>query len=288
MTARETTRNGRQHIGTADGALVWIRSGLFNICFFGVTALILLLALPTLLMPRPAVLWTMRAWAVVVIFLLRVICDIRFRVLGAEHLPPAGTPALIAAKHQSAFDTILWLGLLPATAYVLKRELLRIPIYGRLAEHAGMIAVDRSAGASAMRHLLRAGQVAAETGRQIVIFPEGTRVAPGERVPYQPGVLALAAATRLPVIPAAIDSGLRWGRRHFRKRPGTITLSILPPLPVGLPRAELLRRLTDVIETETDRLMRQDLPVDEPVDDAGQSASSVAPPRSRAEDRAQS
>ncbi len=262
-----------------NGVLAWTRSAIFNLCFFGVTALIAVLALPTLLMPRGAVLQVMRFWAWSVVWLLRTICGIRFRVVGEQNLPAPGMPALIAAKHQSAFDTIIWLGLLPAPAYVLKQELLRIPVYGLLARHAGMIAVDRAAGASAMRHLLRAGQEAAAAGRQIVIFPEGTRVAPGDRVPYQPGIAALAAATRLPVIPAAIDSGLLWGRRAFRKRPGTITLSILPALPPGLPRPELLARLADLIETESDRLMHQAEPVDETVDDASAVRDKVAPPR---------
>lgn len=262
----------------ADGPLVWIRSAIFNLCFFGLTAVIAVLALPTLLMPRAAALRIMRFWAWSVVGLLRAICGIRFRLLGARHLPAQGLPALIAAKHQSAFDTIIWLGLLPAPAYVLKQELLRIPVYGALARHAGMIAVDRAAGAGAMRHLLRAGREAAAAGRQIVIFPEGTRVAPGDRVPYQPGIAALAAATHLPVIPAAIDSGLLWGRRAFRKRPGTITLSILPPLPPGLPRPELLARLDDLIETETDRLMHQAEPVDESVDDTSSVRDEVAPP----------
>lgn len=260
------------------GVLLWIRSAIFNVCFFSVTALIAVTSLPTLLMPRGAVFWIMRVWAWSVVWLLRSICGIRFRVIGAEHLPPPGAAALIAAKHQSAFDTIIWLGLVPRPAYVLKRELLRIPAYGRLAQHAGMIAVDRSAGASAMRHLLRAGQEAAADGRQIVIFPEGTRVAPGDRVPYQPGIVALATATKLPVIPAAIDSGLLWGRRAFRKRPGTITLSILPPLPAGLPRSTLLERLTSVIEAETDRLLREAQPVDEMVDGVSRPSGAAAPP----------
>ena len=237
------------------GKLVWLRSALFNLCFFSLTGLIAVAALPMLLAPRSALMWLLRRWAWLVVWLLRVICGIRFRLTGAEHLPPAGAPALIAAKHQSAFDTIIWLGLLPDAAYVLKRELLRIPAYGWLALHAGMIAVDRAAAGSAMRHLVRAGRAAAAAGRQIVIFPEGTRVAPGERMAYQPGIVALATTTGLPVIPAAIDSGLLWGRRAFRKRPGVITLAILPPLPKGLRREALMARLEAAIETETDRLM---------------------------------
>ncbi len=248
------------------GVLVWVRSALFNLCFFGLTALIAVAALPLLLAPRRALVWMMRQWAWLVVGLLRVICGIRFRLVGQEHLPPRGEAALIAAKHQSAFDTIVWLGLVPDAAYVLKRELLRIPLYGQLAARARMIAVDRSAGASAMRHLLRAGRDAAEDGRQIVIFPEGTRVAPGDRVPYQPGIAALAAATGLPVIPAATDSGRCWGRRAFRKQPGVITLAILPPLPAGLRREALMTQLETKIESGTDRLLRGLEPVDSFVD----------------------
>jgi 1-acyl-sn-glycerol-3-phosphate acyltransferase len=239
-----------------DGPLVWLRSALFNICFFGATAVISVTGLVTLLMPGFGIRFVMRSWARTVIWLLRAICGIRFRLEGAEHLPRQGQAGLIAAKHQSAFDTIVWLCLLPDPVYVLKRELLRIPVYGALVRRARMIAVDRSAGASAMRYLIRSGREAAAAGRQIVIFPEGTRVAPGQRVPYQPGIAALAAATGLPVIPAAIDSGRLWGRRAFRKRPGCITLVVLPPLPAGMPRAALIAALESKIEDATDRLER--------------------------------
>jgi 1-acyl-sn-glycerol-3-phosphate acyltransferase len=197
----------------------------------------------------------MRLWALFVMALLRGVCGIGLRVTGAEHLPVDGA-ALVAAKHQSAFDTVVWFALLPDTAYVLKRELFDVPVWGWLARGAGMIAVDRMAGASAMRHLLRAGKLAAAEGRQMVIFPEGTRVPPGERRPYQPGVAALAAATGLPVIPVATDSGLRWGRRAFHKRPGVITVAVLPPLPAGLRRDALLPLLEEAIEPATLRLLQ--------------------------------
>lgn len=250
----------------AGGALVWLRSALFNLGFYLLTAAMALGALPLLLAPRRWIMAVMRLWARMVLGMLRGICGIRFRLEGAEHLPPPGAAALIAAKHQSAFDTIVWLALLPDAAYVLKRELLRIPLYGQLAARAGMIAVDRSAGASAMRTLLRGGRDAVAAGRQIVIFPEGTRVAPGHRVPYQPGIAALAAATGLPVIPAATDSGRCWGRRAFRKPAGLITLRILPPLPTALRREALMQSLEDRIEAETDRLLGIDRAVDKLVD----------------------
>lgn len=247
--------------------MIWLRSLLFNLVFFLSTALVAVCALPLLLAPRRVVLAMIRAWGWLVLAELRVICGIRLVVTGREHLPAEG-PALIAAKHQSALDTIIWPGLVPDCCYVLKRELLRIPAYGALVRKAGMIAVDRGAGAGAMRVLLREGKAAAAAGRQIVIFPEGTRVPPGARAPYQPGILALAAATRLPVIPVATDSGLCWGRRAFHKRPGVVTVAILPALPQDLPREALLNRLEAVIEAETDRLLAGRL-VDKAVDGPG-------------------
>jgi 1-acyl-sn-glycerol-3-phosphate acyltransferase len=154
---------------------------------------------------------------------------------------------VIASAHQSAFDTFVWLALLPRCCYVLKKELLRIPLFGPLLPLAGMIAVDRHGGASAMRHLLRDGDRAVREDRQIVIFPEGTRAAPGERLPLQPGVAALATRTRLPVIPVVTDSGRYWGRRAFQKRPGTINIRLLEPLSPEAGRDRLMSGLEQAL-----------------------------------------
>lgn len=224
-----------------------LRSALFNLLVQLWTGLLGVLVLPLLLAPGSWLRRPLRFWARSVLVLLRLLCGIRVRVTGAEHLPRHG-PALIAAKHQSAFDTIVWFALLPDAAYVLKRELLRVPIHGWIARHAGMIAVDRAGGSAALRGLLRQGAAAAARGRQLVIFPEGTRVAPGARVPFQPGIAALAAATGLPVIPVGTDSGRCWGRRAFRKRAGTITVAVRPPLPHGLSRQALLSALRAAVE----------------------------------------
>ena len=226
--------------------MLLLRSLLFNIAFWGMTAVCGVLALPLLAGPRRWLIRPMRLYALAVVWQLRVICGVRFRVLGRDRLPRSGA-ALIAARHESAFDTFIWFGLLPDTAYVLKRELQAVPVWGWYAWKAKQIAVDRSAGGTAMRHLLRSAKAALAEGRQVVIFPEGTRVAPGERVPFQPGIAALAASTGLPVIPVATDSGRCWGRRAFFKRPGTITIDILPPIPPGLARGALLARLEAVI-----------------------------------------
>jgi 1-acyl-sn-glycerol-3-phosphate acyltransferase len=243
--------------------MIVLRSLLFNVSFFGLTTLVVLVGLPLLLLPRAAMRGLVRLWSRLVVALLRGICGVRVELRGMERIPPGAV--VIAAKHQSAFDTVVWLHLLPDVAYVLKKELLSIPIYGWHARKAEMIPVDRAGGGAALRTMLRGAQKALAEGRQVVIFPEGTRTAPGQRVPYQPGVVAIAAATEAPVIPVATDSGRVWGRRAFQKRPGVIRISVLEPLPRGLPRARLLAALETAIEDETDRLLAEEA-VEKPVD----------------------
>lgn len=228
--------------------MIVLRSIVFNLFFFGSTTVLVLYGVLLRLLAPHRIIGLARVWARLTLWAARVICGIRLQVTGLETLP-AGA-ALLASRHQSAFDTLVWLILVPRCGYVLKRELLRIPVFGWLVPATGMIAVDRSGGGAALRGLMRDGVRAARAGWQIVIFPEGTRAAPGATLPLQPGIAALAASTGLPVIPVVTDSGLYWGRRAFRKRPGTIHIAVLPPLPVGLPRAELMQRLTEALRTE--------------------------------------
>jgi 1-acyl-sn-glycerol-3-phosphate acyltransferase len=227
-----------------------LRSSLLNLWFYGVTVYFALLGAGMRLLGRHAPGgWPerlVRRWAATVLAGLRPLAAIRYEVSGQENLP-AG-PVLVASMHQSAFDTMVWLLLLRNPAYVLKRELTRIPVFGPLCTRVGMIAVDRGAGAAAIRALLRGGDRVAKDGRTIVIFPEGTRVAPGTRAPLHPGVAALATRMGAPVVPVVTDSGLCWGRRAFRKRPGVIHIVIRPALPPGLSRAEVMERLADVFE----------------------------------------
>ena len=169
------------------------------------------------------------------------ICGIRVVVIGREHLPTHG-PALIASQHQSAFDTMIWLRLVPKVAYVFKAELARIPLFGPLLVPAGQIPVERG-GINAVRTLLRGGDRAKADDRQIVVFPEGTRVTAGQHAKLHAGIALLAARTGLPVIPVATDSGLRWGRRAFRKTSGPVHIAIGPPIPPGLPQDQFLAEL---------------------------------------------
>ena len=226
-----------------------LRSALFNLFFFGVTfVMTILLATPVRLAAPQRVLDVAMLWARIMLWALRVICGIRLRVSGREHLGDG--PALIASRHQSAFDTFVWLTLVPRCCYVLKRELLRIPLFGPLLPLGGMIAVDRRGGGVALRGLLRDADRAVHQGRQLVIFPEGTRAPPGMMLPLQPGVAALAARTRLPVIPVVTDSGHCWGRRAFQKRAGTIHIRLLEPIPAGISRDRLMPQLEAALQTE--------------------------------------
>jgi 1-acyl-sn-glycerol-3-phosphate acyltransferase len=234
----DASRRGRQ--------LIFIRSLLFNVFFFGATFVMSVAATLVRLVSPSRVLPVAMAWARVILWGLRTICDIRVAVTGRENIP--GGAALIASAHQSAFDTLVWLTLVPRCCYVFKEELLRIPLFGQLIVASGMIAIDRSSGSLALRALLKGGDRALQEARQIVIFPEGTRAPYGVQLPLQVGVAALASRTGLPVIPVATDSGLHWGRRAFQKLPGTIHIVVRPALPTGLPRDTLMSRLAEALQ----------------------------------------
>jgi 1-acyl-sn-glycerol-3-phosphate acyltransferase len=232
--------------------MTFLRALLFNLVFFGSGALFLSLALPALVMPRWVTIRVGEVWFSFVLAVLRVICGISHEIRGRENLPT--TPCIIAAKHQSTWDTLAFVTFIDDASYVVKRELLRIPVYGWLMNKAAMVPVDRAAGARALRTMVRAARARIAEGRQIVIFPEGTRTAPGERRRYHPGVAALYTQLSVPVVPVALNSGLYWRRRAFVKRPGRIVVEILPPIPPGLSRGAFMARLETAIEEACARL----------------------------------
>ncbi len=239
------------------------RALLFNLAFYGVTFLLAVVYLPLLLIPGTAGSRVMmaagRAWSALILWLLKVIVGLSYEVRGREHLP-AG-PMLIAAKHQSAWDTLMLPVLLGRPVVILKRELFWIPFYGWYAKRAGMIAIDRKGGGKALRAMLRAAKRrTVGDGRPLVIFPQGTRTAPGAAAaaaPYQSGVAALYGDLGVPCVPLALNSGLFWGRRAFTKRSGHIAVEFLPAIPPGLPKREFLARLEATIEPATTRLENQ-------------------------------
>jgi 1-acyl-sn-glycerol-3-phosphate acyltransferase len=162
---------------------------------------------------------------------------------------------IIACKHQSSWETLAFTLLFDDIAIVLKRELLFIPVVGWAMARAGNIAVARGDGAAALRGMVRQAKAVIADGRRVVIFPEGTRVAPGDQRPYQIGTAALYRQLGVPVVPMALNSGLFWGRRKWVKGPGTITLEILPPIPPGLSRNAFMETLRERIEGATARLI---------------------------------
>lgn len=232
-----------------------LRSLLFNLYFLSISALLGILYLPFLLLP-PRHFWpAARLWVRLVLGGLRLICGLGSQVEGRENLPRG--PGLVAAKHQSAWDTLIFTLLLPAPAMVLKRELLHVPFFGWYLRHLDMIAVDRRRGAAALQDMLRQARARLAEGRQIVIFPEGTRSTPGVPGRYQPGIAALYKNLGLPVTPVALNSGCYWGRRAFNKRPGTIRLRALPPIQPGLERPQFMERLKGNIERVSAELEQQ-------------------------------
>jgi len=187
--------------------------------------------------------------------MLRWLIGARFEFRG--DLARLAGPVVVASKHQSAFDTMVYYLLAPDPVYVMKIELLRVPIFGWMGLKQKMILVDRKGGGAALKRLLVGARQSIADGRQIVIFPQGTRTptsATKEEAPYLPGVAALYQALALPVIPVALNTGRVWGRHRFVKRPGTMVVELLPDSPAGLPRGVFMRRLADTIDAGTARL----------------------------------
>lgn len=222
----------------------FLRAALFQTVMLGSGTLLSLWAACFAQFRPDGILRTAQLWARLCLWALRVCCGVTVKVEGLEHLPAGG--AVIAAQHQSALDILIWLTLLPRPAFAFKRELRRIPVFGWLLAPAGMIPVNRGGGRAALRELVAGAKQAAVAGRQVVIFPEGTRVAPGRRGELRQGIVAVAQSVTVPVLPAATDSGKSWGRNAFSKTPGVVHVWLHPPLPPELSRGELLRRLAQI------------------------------------------
>ncbi len=228
------------------------RSLLFNAALFLWMAVLCVVCLPLLAAPQSVALRAGTWWSKGIVWLLGVVAGLSFEVRGREHIP--GKPAIVASKHQSAWDTFIFFLLLHGPTLVTKKELFFIPFYGWLAWRAGMIGVDRKGRAGALKSMVRRAREALKAGRSVVIFPQGTRIAPGAHRPYLPGVAALYGDLQVPVVPVAVNSGLFWGRRAFVKRSGTILLQFLPAIPPGLARKDFMAELERRIETATARL----------------------------------
>ncbi|HYJ52463.1 MAG TPA: lysophospholipid acyltransferase family protein [Allosphingosinicella sp.] len=225
-----------------------LRSFLFALAFYGWTVFAVLLSFPISLFGTRILRSWVRVWVGVHRWLARHILGISSRIEGD---PPRGA-VLVAVKHQSMYETLEMVLLLDEPGMVLKRELLSIPLWGWVVRRYGVIPVDRSAGASALRQMMRAADEASAEGRPILIYPEGTRVPVGQTPPLQPGFAGLYRALKLPVVPVALDSGRLSPRNSFIKRSGIVTFRFGETIPPGLPRAEIEARVhaaINVLET---------------------------------------
>jgi 1-acyl-sn-glycerol-3-phosphate acyltransferase len=235
--------------------MLLVRSLAFVVVFYLNTAAFLLLGSWLLLAPRRWAMEGLRLHGLASLWWLKVICGTRVEVRGREKLPKGA--CLVAAKHQSAWDTF---GLIPVfrdPAMVMKAELGWIPFYGWFSHKFRHIFVRRESGPSALRAMLRDAGDRAAQGREIVIFPEGTRRPPGAPPDYKPGFVALYDGLNLPCVPLALNSGLFWPRRSYIRYPGTIVVEVLDPIPPGLPRAQARALIQERIETATARLIAE-------------------------------
>lgn len=233
-----------------------IRSLLFNAYVYVVTILIGLVCLPTLALPhRRGTVRSVEIWSTLIQKGLWPLCRIKVEIRGLEHLPDE--PVLIAAKHQSMWETLMFFTLIKDPAFILKREILWIPFVGWYALKVRMISVDRAAAAKALRAMVAHARQRLEYGRSIVIFPEGTRHSPGNSPDYKSGIAALYTRLDRPCVPVAVNSGLFWPRRTIAKYPGTIVLEFLPAIEAGLSRKVFMNEMQTRIETASDRLLAE-------------------------------
>lgn len=230
-----------------------VRSLLFILLFALWTTCVGVVCLPVLAMTRPMGVAVARFWLKGGLVLLRAVCGLSYTVRGT---PPTGA-ALVVSKHQSTLETFAFRQILPDPAVVLKRELLRIPIFGWYLWKSGVIAIDRSAGVKALHQMVSAAKQAMAEERAVLMFPEGTRTAVGQPADYHSGVAMLYSALNCPVVPVALNTGVYWGRGQVGKRPGQAVIEFLDPIPAGLPRKEFMAVLQQRIEDATARLVAE-------------------------------
>jgi 1-acyl-sn-glycerol-3-phosphate acyltransferase len=227
--------------------MLWLRSACFNLLFIMWSLGSAILFMPFFLVSSRQSRRVGRWWARVSFWLLRVICGVRYEVRGREHI--AQHAVIYASKHQSAWETLVFHVALPqCPAFILKRELLHIPLWGWYLWRMGMIAINRKGGASSIKHMVKQARAVRDGGRSVVIFPEGTRMPVGAAPNYHAGVAAMYSQMHVPVVPVALNSGVFWGKNGFVKYPGVIVLEFLPAIPPGMNKETFMQTLQQRIE----------------------------------------
>lgn len=229
-----------------------IRSIIFNLFLLAWTICLSILCLPILFWPRKISLYAVKLWAWGVIFAARWITGIQYEIRGQKNIP--ATPVIFAAKHQSAWDTIIFLILHRDPAYIFKRELFFLPFYGWYLHKFVHVPVNRKSGSRALKKMLHAAGKIIANGRSLIIFPQGTRTKPGEQKPYLSGVVALSKSLVVPTVPVAITSGDCWPKNSWIKKPGTIIIEYLPAMPPCHDKITFLKNLEYAIEGKMQEL----------------------------------
>lgn len=236
----------------------WLRSTLFNLSFYGYTAAACFVALPTFLFPRSWFLWVIRIYLAINTALEKTILGLSYEVRGLENVPQDGS-FIVAAKHQSPYETLKLHVLFEDPAVILKKELLSIPIWGQFLKKADVIAIDRSSKEKAMSSIVEGALRMKDQGRPIIIFPQGTRVAPDENTqskPYKFGVARIYEAANLPVIPLALNAGFFYPKKSWLKRPGRVVFEFLPAIQPGLKREDFMQTLEEKLEEKSIELLQ--------------------------------
>jgi 1-acyl-sn-glycerol-3-phosphate acyltransferase len=237
--------------------MIWLRSLAFNFLFFFWVLVPTFLMMWIIPLQKKSVFYWLYFWQSGLAWIERNVAGIHYQVLGRKNIPDG--PCIIASKHESAWETCKLHLLFGDPAIVLKEELTRVPIWGWYARASGVIPVDRQGRTKALTRMMAAARKASMDRRKIVIFPQGTRVAPGVRKPYKSGVAALYKELNLPIVPMALNSGLFWPKGKFLKKPGLITIEFLSPIPPDLPRQDMMRELESRLEAASDRLAGLDV-----------------------------
>ncbi len=237
--------------------MIFARSIFFNVLFYVNMIILLVLGLPCMLAGPRGVMWLARRWGRSSLWLLRNVAGLDVEYRGVEHIPSGGF--IIAPKHQSIWETFALLPLFPNFTFIVKRELTWIPFFGWYLIAGRQIAINRSKGASALTEATTQAQAFVQSGRQVFIFPEGTRRPIGAPPVYKFGVAAIYDATAAPCLPIALNSGLFWPRRSFLRKPGKVLVQILEPILPGLDKQLFLQTLSERLEAATNSLIAESL-----------------------------
>lgn len=252
-----------------------LRSALFNVLFYTLLIVIMVGGLPTMVMGYRAVIGLGRAWAKGSLWLLRVVCGTRVEFRGRANIPAEA--CLLAAKHQSLLEILALCSAFEDFTFVFKRELTHIPLFGWYLARSGQIAVDRGRGRAALDQVSRGARAVLDAGRQVFVFPEGTRRPPDAPASYKAGLSFIYSETGATCLPVAVNTGLFWPRRSFLRRPGTAVIEFLPVIGPGLSRDAFQSRMAGAIEGASLKLMAEALEADPglapPLRNAAASAS---------------